>query len=76
MGLPQHHGAFSTLRLASPVQETSNSRRSLRAHTEHLKVGNSKSSRSFRGADYKKILLFLIGWKLLNCVYAHKYLRT
>lgn len=35
MGFPQHQGAFSTLRLASPVQETSNSARILRPQTLH-----------------------------------------
>jgi hypothetical protein len=39
MGLPQHQGAFSTLRLTSPVQETSNSSRFFLPHNLHSKEG-------------------------------------
>jgi hypothetical protein len=39
MGLPQHQGAFSTLRLTSPVQETSNSSRFFLPHTLHWNEG-------------------------------------
>jgi len=44
ISLPQHHGAFSTLRLTSPVQESSNSLRILRPHLVHSKVGIKKLS--------------------------------
>ena len=50
MDLLQHQGAFSTLRLASPVQETSNSPRFF-DHILYIRIKSSKSTQylSFEG---------------------------
>ena len=56
MGLPQQQGAFSTLRLTSPVQETSKSHRILRPHTVHSKTGNIDPSLKVRKGTLKYVL--------------------
>lgn len=53
ISLPQHHGAFSILRLTSPVHDISYSERILRPQTVHSNVGIPQKSREI---DYKGCL--------------------
>lgn len=57
MGLPQHWGGFSTLRLTSPVQEISYSVRNFYPHFLHWKIGINENW------CLLIILVFLVKWR-------------
>jgi hypothetical protein len=72
MGLPQHSGAFSTFRFSQPVQQTSNSARTLRPHRVQRKTGKFRASVSSCGLWLKSFPQKMERSRLPQTINAHR----